>query len=66
MKLRWVKLGTVPTPIQLRRAYKLRPGLRIEYRQLLLSSRGVWEPAEGWAIGLVDRVNNGTVFVSKQ
>lgn len=34
MKTYYIKLGTVPATVQLRRAYKLRPGLNVQYREV--------------------------------
>ena len=55
------KVGTIPAAIQFRYFYKLRPGLRVWYRQV------GWRNWYGrWDGGMVDKVNpDGFVFISK-
>jgi hypothetical protein len=52
-----VKVGTIPAAIVLRRAYKLRVGLKIEFRD--------WKRPRAWQRGKIERINpDGYMFIS--
>ncbi len=63
--VRYCKLGTMPAFVILRRRYKLRAGLKVEYREV--DAEG--EPYQGnryqWHRGIIDRVQSDFFFMSR-
>ena len=61
-----VKLGTMPTSIQLRYRYKIREGLPITYRQVRMGADARWRVIGPWVEGLVDACGGPFPFISRR
>jgi hypothetical protein len=56
-KVHSAKIGTIPALIILRRAYKLKVGLMVEFRD--------WKKPHTWRRGKIDQINpDGHLFIS--